>query len=114
MHSYLNYIDCFFFSSGSNDGWIKVWKLKKSESSFDNDLVCEANADVRITCLCSYTKRNNQTNSRKQKSGETEAEDMMVEEEEVEKKDEEDKNTKRLNKDSGDSTNKSSKKVKFS
>merc|ERR1712183_1119015 len=103
-----------WIATGSNDGWIKMWKLKRSESTFENELVCEVNAGVRITCMCSYTKQKPPTKSKEQKSGGKLVEEMDEGEEEEEVTDKEEVETSKRTTDDGKETEiKSSKKVKF-
>merc|ERR1712228_259673 len=80
---------------GSNDGWIKLWSLRVTEESPSCELICQVNAGVRITCLCSFTKRNSLTEEGK---GKTKSEDN--EEGETEKGDV--KTTKRSENDAND------------
>jgi WD40 repeat protein len=48
--------------SGSNDGMIKVWKIKLDSDALkcEGELLCEVNSGVRISCMCSYVRTRNQ------------------------------------------------------
>jgi len=76
-----------WIATGSNDGWIKLWELNYSlETPPSCHLICEVNSGVRISCLCSFTKRRNvpeggKGKSKDEKMGEEE-EDMETEEKE--------------------------------
>ena len=109
--------------TGSNDGTIRLWKLdttRSSSSSISCELLCEVNAGVRITCLCSYTsKSRKKTGGGKAKGNGGDEEEEEDEEEESDLK-ETTKAEKRRADDSkqdgksAESTTTNGKKVKFS
>ena len=40
-----------------------MWELNVKDDSISCELVCEVNAGVRISCLCSFTKRTTNSSS---------------------------------------------------